>query len=814
MKYIILLFFILSLFSSASEIEKMKEELKTAKDTSKVKILIELTRHYLVNEPNLSYEYVSQALKMSNELSYLWGQEKALSNLSTYYRNIGELEKAKESAEKILTLKNAMYSPEAVFDYNFAIAQIKRIENNPDEEYQYYINALENSDKYKYAKGIAHSHRSMADFWSRKGEFDSSNFHIAKAIKIFKDLDMLNEIAGSYNTMATTYARNNELDSSEATFLKALEINLKLNNKNDIADNYSNLALVNYFKNYKEKFISYSQNALDIYEKINNKVGMAAKYSDISIVYSELENFSKAIEFAKKSISINKQIGNPQGLANAYNNIGNYYKEIDSLSLAIDYYNKAIEVADKINLLDIKPQILFNLGVLFKKQNDLKKAEVNYKLAEKLTLELQMSNMNSQLAYIYTNLADLYKDSKRLGLAIDYLIKAEELAKQENLSNVKVNIYDNYAQVYDSLDNYTLAYKFHKLFTNLKDSLNNVEKQKIISELNTKYETEKKEKENELLLAQNEINISEKKALQIRTYSLIIGIILVIILAIILYNRYRLKQKSNLILEKQKQEITEQKQIVDRQNEEIMSSIRYAEKIQMAILPFEKELKDNFKEHFVLFRPKDIVSGDFYWFAEQNGNRYIASVDCTGHGIPGAMLSLIGNMLLNEAVTLKENILPSEILNFLDDRIKFILNQYGDDVETQDGMDLNLVMISDNQVVFSGARRPLFVYTDKLLTYKGTRMSIGGKQRGRVSGFEDEFIEYVPDMKIYLFTDGITDQMGANNKKFGTNNIKDFIETHHNKDMKEQITIINMLFDEHTANEEQRDDITLIGVKI
>lgn len=814
MKYffIILLSLHFSLFSR--DIEKLKEDLKSAKDTNKVKILIELTRHYLVNEPNQSFKFAKEALDISDDISYLWGQEKALANLSTYYRNLGELDKAKENAEKILKLKNAKYSPEAVFDYNFAIAQIKRVENKSDEEFDYYLKALKNSDKFAFSKGVANSHRSIADYWSRKGNYDSSNYHIKIAIEKFDELEMLNDVAGAYNTMATTYARKNDLDSAELIFKKALQINIELDNKNDIADNYSNIALVNYFKNDKEKFISYSQKALNIYEKINNKVGMASKYSDISIVYSELENYIKAIEFAKKSIAINNEIGNPKGLANAYNNIGNYYKEIDSLKLAIYYYNDAITVADKINLLEIKPQILFNLGVLFKKQNEFKKAEENYKNAEELTLELQLPNKDSQLAYIYTNLSDLYKDSKRLSLALEYLIKAEQFAIKENLSNVKVNIYDNYSQVYDSLNNYTLAYRFHKKYTNLKDSLNNVEKQKIISELNTKYETEKKQKENELLIAQNEKSQSEKKVLQTRTYSLIIGIILVIILSIILYNRYRLKQKSNLILEKQKQEITEQKQIVVRQNEEIMSSIRYAEKIQTAILPFENELSSCFKEHFVFFKPKDIVSGDFYWFTEDNGNKYIASVDCTGHGIPGAMLSLIGNMLLNEALTLKENILPSEILNFLDERIKFILNQQNEEVETQDGMDMNLVMIKNEQVIFAGARRPLLVYTDKLEIYKGTRMSIGGKQRGRVSGFEDEIIEYVPGMKLYLFTDGITDQMGNNNKKFGTNNIKDFIENYNNKNMSEQSAILSKLFYAHIGNEEQRDDLTFLGIKI
>lgn len=814
MRAIIFIFFLTISISFSSEIDSLKQELNNSKDTARVKILIDISRHYLIAEPVESYKYLSEALTLSDKLSYLWGQEKALANLSAYYRNIGELKKAKENANNILKLKYAKNSPEAVFDAYFALAQIKKLENKITEELDYYHKALKNSDKYSYKNGMAKSHRMISDYWSRNGKFDSSLIHINLAIKFYNELELKDELAGSYNTIATTYARNNQLDSSIFYFTKALNINLELNSEGAIADNYSNLALVYYFKNDKEKFIYFSQKALTIYEKVKNKVGMASKYSDISVVYSELENYIKAIEFAKKAISINKEIENPTGLANSYNNIATYYKEIDSLELAVTYYNQAIEISDKIYFLDIKPQILFNLGIIFKQQNKYKKAEENYLLAEKLTKELKLSNQNSQLAYIYTNLADLYKDSKKINSALDYLIKAEELADKEQLTNVQLNIYDNYSQVYDSLNNYSLAYKFHKQFTKLKDSLNNVEKQKIISELNTKYETEKKEQENQLLLEKNKASELERDNLETRTYSLILGILLIIILLIILYNRYRLKQKSNMILEEQKKEITEQKNIVDKQNEEILSSIRYAETIQNAILPLEEDLKENFKDYFIFYRPKDIISGDFYWFAKQKDAKYFATVDCTGHGIPGAMLSLIGNMLLNEALTTKDDILPSEILNFLDERIKIILNQQSDNAETQDGMDMNLIMIKDEKLTFAGARRPLLIYTDKLDTLKGTRMSIGGKQRGRTTGFEDECVDITPGMKVYMFSDGIIDQMGRRNKKFGSGNIKDFIEEQHSRNMNEQFAIFSKRFEAHVGNEEQRDDITFVAIEL
>lgn len=814
MRLIIFIFLLIISVSKTAEIDSLKFELNNSKDTNRVKILIDISRHYLVAEPVSSYKYLNEALTLSNKLSYLWGQEKALANLSAYYRNIGELDKAKENAHKILKLKNANYSPEAVFDAYFAIAQIKKQENNIKEELSYYHKALKNSDKFSYKEGMAKSHRMISDYWSRNGNFDSSLYHINLTIKYYNELELKTELAGAFNTIATTFARNNFLDSSIYYFNLALDINKEFGTQSSIADNYSNIALVYYFKNDKEQFISYSLQALTIYEEIKNKVGMASKYSDISVVYSELENYLKAIEFAKKAIDINKEIENPRGLANSYNNIANYYKEIDSLELAINYYNQAIELADKIQLIDIKAQILFNLGIIFKKQNDFKKAEENYLQAEKITLELRLPNKNSQLAYIYTNLADLYKDSKRINTALDYLFKAEELADKEQLANVQVNIYDNYSQVYDSLGNYTLAYKFHKQFTKLKDSLNNVEKQKIISELNTKYETEKKEQENIILLEKNKASELEKENLETRTYSLILGILLIIILLIILYNRYRLKQKSNLILEQQKQEITDQKNIVDKQNEEILSSIRYAERIQNAILPFEEELKENFKDHFIFYKPKDIVSGDFYWFAKQKDILYFATVDCTGHGIPGAMLSLIGNMLLNEALTTKEGILPSEILNFLDERIKVILNQQSDNVETQDGMDMNLIMINDGKLTFAGARRPLLIYTDKLETLKGTRMSIGGKQRGRISGFEDEVVDITSGMKVYLFTDGILDQMGMRGKKFGSGNVKAFIEEQNHRSMDDQFAIFSKRFEAHVGYEEQRDDITFVALEL
>jgi len=292
-------------------------------------------------------------------------------------------------------------------------------------------------------------------------------------------------------------------------------------------------------------------------------------------------------------------------------------------------------------------------------------------------------------------------------------------------------------------------------------------------------------------------------------------------------------------------QISGQKQIIELQNEAIHGSIRYAQTIQKAILPIKENIDKNF-ENFIVYRPKDIVSGDFYWYTEiimnyelgiineKNNfddsihnskfiihNSFLIGVfDCTGHGVPGAFMSMIGNTLINEIVNSKHIYDTAEILTNLHKLIVISLRQ--EESENNDGMDVCLCRIDkyeDKTIVnFTGAKRPLFVYKqgfNEIETVKGNRKSIGGTQKKlNQEEFVSNQIIFETEGIIYLSSDGYTDQNNPERKKFGSNQLTNMIFENKEKTMKSQGELYNQAIVDWMNGDEQRDDITLIGLKI
>jgi len=274
----------------------------------------------------------------------------------------------------------------------------------------------------------------------------------------------------------------------------------------------------------------------------------------------------------------------------------------------------------------------------------------------------------------------------------------------------------------------------------------------------------------------------------------------------------------------QRDTLETQKDKLEIQNYQIRSSIQYAKTIQNAILPVNGYI-EQFFNFFAIYRPKDIVSGDFYWFSEietADDKSYIfAVIDCTGHGVPGAFMSMIGNSLLNEIIKVKEIYDPKEILDVLDQRIRISLNQ--DHTDNHDGMDVCLCRIQKvdaqyTKVIFAGAKRPLYYFRqgDKEISLlNGDRKSIGGiRLRRKDITFTNQEVVLSSGDCIYLSTDGLIDQNSPDRRRFGSNRLLSIMIDAAHKNMMAQKQMIENELDKYRQNEEQRDDITLIGVEI
>lgn len=268
---------------------------------------------------------------------------------------------------------------------------------------------------------------------------------------------------------------------------------------------------------------------------------------------------------------------------------------------------------------------------------------------------------------------------------------------------------------------------------------------------------------------------------------------------------------------RQKEEIEKQSEQIAELYEQVKDSILYAKRIQEAILPSREEINESLKESMILFRPKDIVSGDFYWFSNKNDRAVIAAADCTGHGVPGALMSMIGSSLLNEIVNEKEISSPAEILLALKQGVIKALNKHPSGDQTKDGMDIALcsIDIKNSELYYAGAYNPLWLIRNgEIIDYPADRQPVGIYGDNKDTPYTDHKIQFQPGDTVYMFSDGYADQFGGpNGKKFKHSQFKKLLLSIQEKKMEEQRQVLNKTIEEWMGEEEQIDDILVVGIR-
>lgn len=301
-----------------------------------------------------------------------------------------------------------------------------------------------------------------------------------------------------------------------------------------------------------------------------------------------------------------------------------------------------------------------------------------------------------------------------------------------------------------------------------------------------------------------------------KTFYAIVVIALVALVYVYTQYRTRAVKRENKILENKVAERTKE---LEEKNRDIMGSIQYAKRIQEAILPSKDQIYKKLRKVFILYQPKDIVSGDFYWFAEENKWKIFAVVDCTGHGVPGAFMSMIGHNLLHQIVLEKGVTDPGEILNNLHRGVQEALRQGHNEINTNDGMDVSIISINDHtkEVKWSGANRPLVIVSPdgELVKIDGNKYPIGGAQYDVNRSFLTHPVKVKDASMAYMFSDGYADQFGGEKgKKFMVKRFHDLLGTIHRKSADEQRVILKENFESWRANHEQVDDVLIVGIEI
>ncbi len=555
--------------------------------------------------------------------------------------------------------------------------------------------------------------------------------------------------------------------------------------------------------------------ALEKFKLTKSPFALDLGYSDIAVLSYYSGNYKQAIEYWEKCIEIENKQGFKVRMLNNLSNIGVAFLEIGEIKKAEDKLLYALNIANELNDESLRAGIYTNLTKLEYNKNNFKKAIEYNNLAAQYYESIKQY---SSLANIYSNGAELARTGKEYETALEYINKAFEVMKlTENRTNL-YSLYMNKAAIQFDLKEYKDAYQNLLMYIGEKDSIVNAENQKNITELEKKFQLKEQKKENALLNEQvktQEISNSRMKI----TIGLISVIVLILaVTAIWMVKQNRAKNLINAQLSEKNNIINLQKTIVEDQHRDITDSIKYAKRIQEAILPPYNLWQKILPSSFIFHLPKDVLSGDFYWIEETKDYIYVAAADCTGHGVPGALISIVNFNLLNKAVLEKNLVTPAEILDAVNGWLTESLHQTYGESTVRDGMDITLIAIHkhSNEVLFAGANNSIYVVSNnELEVIKGDKFPVGAFIEDKIQHFSLKKFSVNKGDCIYLFSDGYADQFGGpDGKKYKYQSFQKKLNSISSLDVSNQLISMKQDFVQWQGAHEQVDDVLLIGIKI
>jgi serine phosphatase RsbU (regulator of sigma subunit) len=590
-------------------------------------------------------------------------------------------------------------------------------------------------------------------------------------------------ISTIYQNISSAYCDNINYEAGLDYLFKSLKLNQEANDSLSIAHSYANIGIYYSRLDLLESSKEYHQNAITILERLEGASLLAGEYSNLAQINIELKQFDNVEEHLFKGVDLNISSNNTYWLAINYQTLGEYYNTIGDWEKESIYRQKALEIS---------------------LENDYKEL----------------------LIYHYQSKGSKFLGKKDFDSALLYTLKGYHLSIEIESKSDERNICEALANIYIEMNEPDSAYKYLKQYLFLYDSLDDrdyaidmVKKQsKNTYQLQLKNDSIISANEQSLLRQKIESEKLEKQNEKKRNTLLMwIGGAL-ILLVVFMIAMYFDKRKSGKLIEKQKIEVERQKDLLEEKNSEILDSISYAKRIQSAILPSNTEVNRLLKDAFILYLPKDIVAGDFYWLEETEESIIFAAADCTGHGVPGALVSVVCNNALNRSVREFGLRSPGKIL---DKTRELVIEQFQkSETKVSDGMDIALCSLSrktqDNgnmTIEYSGANNPLWIVRNsELIETKANKQPVGRYIHSNPFTTHEIAIEK-GDM-IYTFSDGYPDQFGGDKgKKLKSSNFKKLlieIASKSSEDQKEHLTTFLQTW---TGNIEQIDDICIIGVR-
>lgn len=619
-------------------------------------------------------------------------------------------------------------------------------------------------------------------------------------------------LAAALNNIGYVYMNKSNFKLALKYYFKANDVELSNGNRQGLASGYNNIGLIYYDLGDVPLALEYYHKSLKIKEEFGDKKGIAMSFINIGHVYKDQGDRKLAIDYYLKSLKIHQEIGNKKGMALAYNNIGSVYITEKNFPKALSYYKESLKTRQEIGDKKGIAACYHNLAKVYGKQNNTDLALLYYQ--KSLDLRIEIEDRQGE-AYSYLDQGYLCLSLGKVKEAKILAQKGFAIGNELSLTDVIERNAELLSKIAQKEGDWKQAFIMHNRALQIHDSVASEESIKATANQQAKYLYEKEKSISDIEQAKKDELVKQEKQKQ---WIIIIAtaavLILVLIFLLMLFKRFKVIKRQNNIIQTQKE-------LIEVKHQEITDSINYAERIQRTFLASNDLLDQHLPDYFVFFKPKDVVSGDFYWASKlNNGSFALVTGDSTGHGVPGAIMSLLNITSLEKAVEKETD--PAQIFNVTRNIIINRLKKDGSAEGGKDGMDASICAydFSKMNLSITAAQNPVWIVRkndngeEELFEVKPDKMPVGKHDKQDISFSSQHFNLHKGDV-VYTLTDGFPDQFGGDNqKKFMSKNLRKLLATHAHLPMNEQKELLAKTFSEWKGSIEQVDDVCVIGVRV
>jgi tetratricopeptide (TPR) repeat protein len=623
-------------------------------------------------------------------------------------------------------------------------------------------------------------------------------------------------IANCLNNSAFLSQGRGNITEAIAQYNESLKMNEEMGNKKEQANIINSLGIIFQNQGNIARAIECYHRSIMLQEETGDRQGLAYTLNNLGTIYKNQKEYDKAIETYNKGLKILIELNDLEGVGRQYNNLGVLYGDRGDYEHALEYYQKGLQKYKEVNFVKGMAGTYNNIGFIYYKQEKPEAAIENFEKSLKMREEIKD---REGMAYTLANFGSVYFRKAQYDKSLDYAQRAFKIAQELSYPELIRRTSELLKRIYLKKNNYPKALEMFELYVKMRDSLNNLETRKasLKNQMQMDFEKAEAEVKAQAKAEKEKLELKaaeDKKRQNIIIYSVIAGLLLVSIFSLFIFRSLQANKRANKIISQQKREVEHQKELVEEKQKEILDSINYAKRIQYALLANEELVKKNLPEHFIFFRPKDIVSGDFYWAAEEGDAFYLAVCDSTGHGVPGGFMCILNIGFLSEAIKEKGIAEPDKIFNYVRERLVHSISRDGQ----KDGFDGILLRIkSENgnlKIDYAAANNaPALMNGADILSLEADKMPVGIGERKE--NFNMHRVSAEKGQMLYLYTDGFADQFGGpRGKKFKYKPLNELLKDNAHLSMEEQKQKLSEAFDAWKGSLEQVDDVCIIGIRV